>query len=120
MLAPLSLVPALPPWVLGLTWAVGALGMGMTYSSLATLLLTYSPAGQQGQNSAALQVSDSSGVVLVTGLTGAMFAVSIAASIPGQEAFTAMYLVCAVIGVAAAVVSPRVRRGRSSAAPAGV
>ena len=106
---PLSMVPVIPPAVLGISWSIGALGMGMAISSLATLLLTYSPPDQQGANSAAIQVSDSTGVVLMTGITGAIFAASVSLGTPGAIAFPVLWGVssaAALIGVAA---SGRVR-----------
>ena len=95
------------------SWLIGALGMGMSVSSLATLLLAYSEPGEQGANSAGLQVSDSTGVVLLTGLTGALFAASVAAAAPvapGGVVFTAMWMVSACVAVLAVLAAGRLRR----------
>ena len=110
---PLCMVPGLPGAVLVPSWLIGALGMGMSVSSLATLLLAYSEPGEQGANSAGLQVSDSSGVVLLTGLTGAIFAASVAAKAPVAPdglVFTVMWMVSACVAVLAVLAAGRLRR----------
>ena len=106
---PLSMVPAIPPGVLGLSWAIGAMGMGMSIASLATLLLTYSAPDEQGANSAAIQVSDSTGVVLMTGITGAIFAASVALATPGSIAFPVLWGVSAAVALVGVAASGRVR-----------
>ncbi|CAB5015844.1 unannotated protein [freshwater metagenome] len=107
---PLCLVPGLPVAVLVPSWLIGSLGMGMSVSSLATLLLDYSAPGEQGANSAGLQVADSSGVVLITGLTGAFFAASVATAAPGGAVFSVMWMVSAFVAVLAALAAGRLRR----------
>jgi len=110
LLLPLSMVPSLPPWILGITWIIGSCGMGMSVSSLATLLLNYSAPAEQGANSASIQVSDSSGVVLITGLTGAMFVWFTANGGAGALVFSALFLTSAVVAIVALAAAPRVRR----------
>jgi hypothetical protein len=55
-------------------WLVAGLGMGLGVTSLSVLLLECSPVAEQGANSAALQVSDSLGSIIMLGLAGAVFA----------------------------------------------
>jgi hypothetical protein len=86
------------------------MGMGMAVSSLALLLLNYSEADEQGANSASLQVSDSTGVVLATGATGALFAAASVLGEPGAWTYVAMWLMSATIAVVALWASPRVSR----------
>ena len=50
------------------------------------------------------------GVVLVTGLTGAVFATAVAAGGAGTSTFTVMWWMTAAVGLVALLVSPRVRR----------
>ncbi len=107
---PLCLVPALPPWVLAISWLIGAMGMGLAVSSLAILLLNYSNLDEQGANSASIQVSDSTGVVLATGVTGAVFATVSVLGEPGAWTYVAMWLMSATIAVVALWASPRVSR----------
>jgi MFS family permease len=73
-----ALVPAVPgpltAVVAAVGWLVAGLGMGLGVTSLSVLLLEASPPAEQGANSAALQVSDSLGSILMLGLAGAVFA----------------------------------------------
>jgi len=73
-----ALLPAVPEPLAALVaaggWLVAGLGMGLGVTSLSVLLLESSPVAEQGANSAALQVSDSLGSILMLGLTGAVFA----------------------------------------------
>ena len=97
------------PWqVIVVTWAVGAFGMGMLYGSLGVLVLKLSPPSQQGVNSAGLQIADSLGVILATGLGGVIFATAHVHA--GQDAavYLAIFLVMSAIAVIGAVISPRV------------
>ncbi|XRQ06997.1 MFS transporter [Actinomadura welshii] len=61
-------------WLTAPAWVVGGAGMGFAISSLSVLLLGLSPAGEQGANSSALQISDTLGSSLVVGVAGALVA----------------------------------------------
>jgi MFS family permease len=104
-----TVLPAVPALLVLVTWGGGAFGMGMLYATLGVLLLQLSPAEEQGVNSAALQVSDSLGSVLCTGLAGVIFAAG--HSTAGQDAavFAVIFATMAVIAGFATVVAPRVR-----------
>ena len=67
---PATLLPSVPVVVAGLGWVVGGFGMGMAMASVSVVTLELSPTGDQGVNSAALQVSDGlfSTVAIVVGL----------------------------------------------------
>ena len=62
---------ALPVWLIHLSWAVGGLGMGISYSVHSQLVLAAATPGELGSQTAALQLSDNLGVALGAGLTGA-------------------------------------------------
>jgi MFS family permease len=107
----LSTVVALEsvPWqVIALTWAIGAFGMGILYGSLGVLILQLSPPEKQGVNSAALQISDSLGVILATGLGGVIFATSHVHAGKDGGVYLTIFLVMTAIAVMGAVFSPRV------------
>ncbi len=70
------LVPTVPLWVAGLTWGVTSLGMGITYSTLALVILECASLGEEGRASAALQLSYTLCVALGTGIGGAIVALS--------------------------------------------
>ena len=63
----LGLWEALPPYVAAAGWAVGGLGMGLALSSTSVVVLDLSPVAEQGFNSAALQVSDALGAIVMVG-----------------------------------------------------
>ena len=107
----LSTVVALDavPWqVIAVTWAIGAFGMGILYGSLGVLVLQLSPREKQGVNSAALQISDSLGVILATGLGGVIFATAHVRA--GQDAgvYLTIFLVMTAIAVVGTTFAPRV------------
>jgi len=104
----LGLWTALPPYVAAVGWALGGLGMGLAMSSTNVVVLGLSPLHEQGFNSAALQLSDALGSVVMVGLGGAVFA-----ALHGPEdntgVFLVIYAVMSAVAVAGFVVAPRVR-----------
>ncbi|HEU5087620.1 MAG TPA: MFS transporter, partial [Roseiflexaceae bacterium] len=73
-LALLVVRPDVPPWLGILSWGIAGLGMGMTYTTLSLVTLELDPKGQEGVSSAALQLTDSLGVAIGTGVGGAFVA----------------------------------------------
>ena len=57
-------------------WGVAGIGMGMAYSPLAITVLAAARPGEEGQASAALQLSDTLGVAVGTGIGGAYVALA--------------------------------------------
>ncbi|CAN5737402.1 MFS transporter [soil metagenome] len=55
-------------------WAVGAFGMGLAYSPLSVTVLGAAKPGEEGSASAALQLSDTLGVAVGTGIGGSIIA----------------------------------------------
>ncbi|ARZ69881.1 MFS transporter [Streptomyces albireticuli] len=68
------LADGVPVWTAALSWVVGGYGMGLTISSGSVLLLRLSKPGEEGANSASLQVSDALGSITLVGLAGVLFA----------------------------------------------
>lgn len=64
-----------PGWVAGVGLLIGGLGMGLAMASNAVLLFDYSAPEARGANSAAIQMSDSLGGLLVIGGAGVVYAV---------------------------------------------
>ncbi|MCZ3389783.1 MAG: MFS transporter [Actinomycetia bacterium] len=93
--------------VVALTWAVGSFGMGILYGSLGVLVLKLSPPEEQGVNSAALQISDSLGVILATGLGGVIFATAHARAGQDGGVYLTIFLVMTAIAAVGTVVAPR-------------
>lgn len=104
----LGLWTALPPYVAAVGWALGGLGMGLAMSSTSVVVLGLSSVQEQGFNSAALQLSDALGAIVLVGLGGAIFASSHG---PGRNtgAFLAIYAVMSAVALAGYVLAPRVR-----------
>ena len=63
-----------PAWFAGVGLLVGGLGMGLAMASNAVLLFEFSPPEDRGANSAAIQMSDSLGGLLVIGTAGVFYA----------------------------------------------
>ncbi len=65
----------LPAWLSGVGLLLGGLGMGLAMASNAVLLFEFSPVADRGANSAAIQMSDSLGGLLVVGAAGVGYAI---------------------------------------------
>jgi hypothetical protein len=101
--------PGVSPWLAIPCWVLTAFGMGMGMTTTSVLTLRLSRPGEQGRNSAGLQLSDSLGSALGIGLTGAAFA---AWHSPGGDdgpLFTGMWLATAGWAFVAALVGLRAR-----------
>ena len=80
-------------------WAVAGLGIGIGYPSIGAIVLSEAPGGEEGGVSAALQLSETIGVAVFTGVGGALIALGIER---GWDAVTALLLVFAAGAAAAA------------------
>jgi MFS family permease len=98
------------PIVFGIVaWAVGGLGMGLAYAPLSLIMLSEAAPGAEGAASAALTLSETLGVALGTGATGAIVAAGDALDWANGRALTIAFAVCcavAVIAIGAAVRLP--------------
>jgi hypothetical protein len=119
--APSVLIDSVPVWTLALAWAFGCFGMGLVISSTSVLLLKLSAPEEAGTNSAALQISDGLSNVVLLSAGGAAFAAlgggtvthtSTHTSGSHPAAFTAVFLPMAVVALAGAWVSTRLRERR--------
>ncbi|MFJ4675313.1 MFS transporter [Kitasatospora sp. NPDC088783] len=114
--AALVLFPAVPVWVTAAFWAVGGAGMGLAIASISVLMMKLSRPEETGGNSAALQLSDALGNVLLTGLAGVLFAAlgggAVGAAAHGGAslpagAFAAVFLTMPLVALAGAALSGR-------------
>lgn len=94
-------------------WAVAGFGIGIGYPSIGAIVLSEAPGGEEGSVSAALQLIETIGVAIFTGIGGAAIAVGIQ---EGWDAVTALALVF-VAGAGAAVAG--LAAGRRVAVSAG-
>lgn len=118
--APSVLLHSVPVWIVAVAWGFGCFGMGLVISSTSVLLLKLSAPSQAGANSAALQISDALSNVVLLAATGAAFAAlgggsaaattsSTAAGGSHPAAFAAVFLPMAVVALAGAWVTRRLR-----------
>jgi MFS family permease len=108
-LAIVAVSPAVPAATAALGWLVAGLGMGLGLTSLSVLVLETSAPQDQGTNSAAMQVGESLGSILLIGVGGALFAALHSGDHGNGSVFVLIWAVMAVLSVAGAVLSPRIR-----------
>jgi hypothetical protein len=77
------------------------------------LVLKLSPTKEQGINSAALQIADSLGVILATGLGGVIFATTHVHAGQDSGVYLAIFLAMTAVTFVGAVISPRVAPTRA-------
>jgi MFS family permease len=90
-----------------LAWAIAGLGMGLAYSPLSLVTLAVAPEGAEGTASASLQLSDTLGVALGTGTTGAIVAAGAAIGATRSSALAIAFTLCAVVAVLTAIAAGR-------------
>ncbi|GAA1092346.1 MFS transporter [Tsukamurella spumae] len=95
------------PWpALFVAWAIGGLGMGLSYPTLSVLVLGASAADEQGANSSALKLAESVGTALTIACAGIVFA----QVLPwGHAGFAVTVLVPLAVGAATVLVAARLR-----------
>ncbi|WBU39100.1 MFS transporter [Homoserinibacter sp. YIM 151385] len=88
-------------------WLVAGAGMGTVFPRISTLVLAYSTPRDQGFNSSAMSMADAVGGAIAIALSGLVFA-----AVGGREqpsAFTAVFVLTALLAVLAVPVAIRVR-----------
>lgn len=98
-----------PPLVVLPVWTLAGLGMGLGMSSTSVLLLGLSAAGEEGRNSASLQLSDALGAVTGIGVAGAVFAALHRPDGSDAGVFAGIWAGLALLGVLSTVVGLRAR-----------
>jgi len=102
-----------PAWVAGVGLLIGGLGMGLSMSSNSVLLFDLSRPEEQGANSAALQMSDSLGGLIVIGAGGVVYALW-RESWPATEVFGLIFAIAVAVMLLAVLVGFRVRPARGA------
>ena len=106
---PVSMNSSVPPWVAGISWGIGAYGMGMSIPSVAVQVMRLSPEKDQGRNSAAIQIVDAVCVSLVVSLLSLGYSASIKGAGVTAGTFTLLWLASAAVGLVGFVVAGRMR-----------
>jgi MFS family permease len=97
-----------PAWVAGAGLVVGGLGMGLSMASNAVLLFDLSPPQDRGANSAAIQMSDSLGGLLVIGGAGVVYAMG-RLTVSATSLFSLIFAIAFAVTLLAVYVAVRVR-----------
>ena len=100
-------LPWVPVYAGHVIWTVAGLGMGLAMSSTSVLVLRLSTPGEEGRNSAGLQISDALGSVLGIGAAGALFAALHDPAGSDAEVFRLIWAGLGVVGVLSAMVALR-------------
>jgi MFS family permease len=96
-------------WGLALAgFIVAGLGIGMGYPSVGALALSQAPDGAEGSVSSALQLSETIGVAVFTGLAGAVVAAGLARHWPGTTAIAVIFAAAAALAAGTLVAGRRV------------
>jgi MFS family permease len=90
-----------------LAWAVGGLGMGLSYAPLSLVVLAEAPSGGEGTASAALALCDTLGVALGTGISGAIVAAGATFAWTRATSLTVAFAMCGAIAVLTAIGAAR-------------
>lgn len=96
-------------------WVVAGLGVGLAYPSIGALALGQAPAGAEGGVSSALQLVETIGVALFTGVGGAMIAAGANHGWDAATAIGAIFAAGATAALAALLVGRRVSVTRARA-----
>jgi len=105
---PVAMMSSVSFWVAALPWLVGALGMGMAFGAIGTLTLELSGPNDQGANSAALQVLDSTGSIVFIGIAGVIYGSALARGVVSGWTFTWIWWVMAAVALGGSIVSRRI------------
>lgn len=93
---------ATPLAVIVVAWAIGGLGMGLSYSPTSMVALSEAEPGRQGAATSAVQLTDVLGAALGTGIAGAIVAAAATIGWTRRDALTVVFAI--MTGVAAAAV----------------
>ncbi|SDZ52996.1 MFS transporter [Herbiconiux ginsengi] len=103
-------------------WAVSGAGMGLCYPRLSVLVLEYSAPGNQGFNSAALNIADAAGPAMALSLAGILFQAvagpGAAATAGGAGAFAAVFALGLLFTLGALALSGRTGTAKAATAEA--
>ena len=102
-----------PAWMSGVGLLIGGSGMGLSMASNAVLLFEFSPVEDRGANSAAIQMSDSLGGLLVIGAAGVVYALW-RETLDPTLLFVLIFALSALVMLLAIVVAFRVRPTNSA------
>jgi MFS family permease len=112
------LSPAVPVVLGVVAWGLAGLGMGLSYSPLSLVTLAEAPPAEQGAATSGLQLSDTLGAALGTGVGGALIAGALRGGRELWVGLIAAFAVAMLAGLVGSVLARRLPgpRGRAAAA----
>lgn len=96
-------------WLMYPAWALAGLGAGLTMSSFGVLMLRFTDDANRGADSAALQLSDSTGSAVTTGVAGALVAAAARGAVSYGAAFAILDVAMAAVAVLGVLCAGRLR-----------
>jgi MFS family permease len=114
----LALVPEIPAWIAIPTFAVAGLGMGLSYSQFAIIVLRDAPRDRQGSVTAAISLSDALGTALGAGIPGAMIAAAVRAGSGPAPALAAAIAMAVTVAFLGFLLAPRLHHRPAASAAA--
>ena len=104
----LVIVPSVPVGWAALAFALAGFGMGLAYSPLSLVVLAEAAAGSEGGATAALQLADTLGTALGTGVSGAILAAAARAGSTLGVGLAAAFGMAAAVGILGSLLGGRV------------
>jgi MFS family permease len=104
------LMPSAPFELAYPAWAVGGLGMGISYASISAAALARAESGREGESVTALQLVDSLGIAIGTGLAGAVVAAHGGSGPEVRAALRIVWIASIVVALAGASLAGRLDR----------
>jgi MFS family permease len=90
-----------------LAWAIGGLGMGLSYAPVSLVVLGEAPTESVGSATASLQLCDTLGIALGTGASGAIVAAGAAFGWTSGNALAIAFSICIAFAIAGAIAATR-------------
>jgi MFS family permease len=106
----LTLIHAVPVWLGIVAWGVAGLGIGTAYSPLSVTTLAEAEPGREGAATAALQLSDTLGVALGTGVGGVIIAAGHRAGWSPTPALAGLFVLSMAVSLLGAGLAHRLPR----------
>jgi MFS family permease len=104
-------------WLVAIpTFAVAGFGMGLAYSPIALIVLSEASPETHGSASSALSLTDTLGVALGTGVTGAIIAAGVRTNGQPVPGLAIAFAVALAAGVGGLLLTPRLNRRTATAA----
>jgi MFS family permease len=101
---------SVPIAVAVIAWGIAGFGMGLAYAPIALVVLAEAPKGGEGTATAALQLNDTLGIALGTGVAGAIVAGGDELGWTRGGALAVAFAVCVVFAIAAASLARQLPR----------